>query len=164
MSEALAELPTIQTKPGFDPKLPFTDPEFAKAQSAKAHQAKNEAMVRLKWLETLHFSQTPVKPPTGQEQGPESNLSETGSQTVKEQLQTVKDQIARTLAELNSDEGFCKECERYAMPAHHRAQLLRALDTLFDRQCKLLGIAYPGPTKARSRTGRESRPPVEPVG
>jgi len=62
-------------------------------------------------------------------------------------MRLVKEQIARTRAVLSDDAGTCPHCGRTALEPHHRAQLLKSLDVLLDRQRKLLGISDPGPTK-----------------
>lgn len=71
---------------------------------------------------------------------------------VYEQLKLVAEQIASTRAVLNDDRSdWCEHCERGGMAPHHRAQLLKALDALLDRQRKLLGIADPAPVRASSK-------------
>jgi hypothetical protein len=68
------------------------------------------------------------------------------------QLELVGEQIARTRLVLNDERtGYCPCCERSGIEPHHRAQLLKALDTLLDRQRKLLGIRDPGPDKGGGR-------------
>lgn len=73
---------------------------------------------------------------------------------VTAQLNLVAEQITRTRKVLNSEE----------VEHHHRAQLLKALDSLLDRQRELLGIPRtgsrrPGPDKpARRQTYVEPVP------
>ncbi len=79
---------------------------------------------------------------------------------INAQLRLVSEQITRTRAVLNDDDAaYCEQCERGGMPPHHRAQLLKALDTLLDRQRKLLGIHDPGPIKAREPRGNGAGQP-----
>lgn len=69
--------------------------------------------------------------------------------TTNAQLDLVAEQIAHTRTLLNDKRSnWCPACERGGMEPHHRAQLLKALDTLLDRQRKLLGIGDPAPRKA----------------
>lgn len=64
---------------------------------------------------------------------------------ISAQLRLVAEQVTRTRAVLNDDTAeWCSECERGGIQPHHRAQLLKALDSLLDRQRKLLGIPDPG--------------------
>lgn len=68
---------------------------------------------------------------------------------VNAQLRIVAEQVSRTRSLLNDDDfRYCEHCERGGVEPHHRAQLLKALDTLLDRQRKLLGIGDPAPRKA----------------
>lgn len=85
---------------------------------------------------------------------------------IREQLQIVQEQIAATRAELNEHKPYCPACERGPMEPHHRAQLLKALDTLLDRQRVLNGIPTPGQLRPTSpRAGRDAqRPPALPIG
>lgn len=80
---------------------------------------------------------------------------------INAQLNLVAEQITRTRAVLNDDRDYwCEHCKRGAMEPHHRAQLLRALDSLLDRQRKLLGIPDPGSRKPlpERRSGSDDRP------
>jgi len=75
------------------------------------------------------------------------------------QLNLVKEQIIRTRAILNDDRAeWCEHCERGGMAAHHRAQLLKAMDGLLDRQRKLLGIPDPGPRRSPPADDRRVTP------
>ena len=68
---------------------------------------------------------------------------------IREQLEIVAEQIKATRLTLNDRAGDCAVCKRSSMEPHHRAQLLKALDTLLDRQ----RIPTPGqlkPTQQRS--------------
>jgi hypothetical protein len=87
---------------------------------------------------------------------------------INEQLLLVQEQIKRTRDVLNDEDcDFCEHCGRAGIPAHHRAQLVKALDALLDRQRKLLGVPDPGrrrPIADRPRrNGYGSPEPVEPV-
>ena len=67
---------------------------------------------------------------------------------IKRQLKLVREQITRTCALLNDERiDYCEHYKRAGMPDHHRAQLLRALDSLLERECDLLAI--PGRGKPR---------------
>ncbi len=84
---------------------------------------------------------------------------------INAQLNLVAEQITRTRAVLNDDKShWCAVCERGGMEPHHRAQLLRALDSLLDRQRKLLGIPDPGSRKpAPERRQSSDERPLAPV-
>ena len=78
---------------------------------------------------------------------------------VNAQLNLVAEQITRTRAVLNDDKhAWCDKCERGGIEPHHRAQLLKALDALLDRQRKLLGIPDPGVCKPRSNDRTPANP------
>lgn len=86
---------------------------------------------------------------------------------VERQLRLVAEQIAQTRTVLNdTDYRYCEHCERAGIEPHHRAQLLKSLDTLLDRQRKLLGIPDPANAKVQAPSHRSrSRPeptPIEP--
>jgi hypothetical protein len=67
-------------------------------------------------------------------------------------LSLVLEQIDCTRDVLNDDKfNWCPECKRGGIEPHHRAQLLKSLDTLLDRQRELLGI----PRTGSRRPGRE---------
>ena len=71
-------------------------------------------------------------------------------QCINGQLELVEEQIALTRTVLNDVRtDYCEHCERGGIEPHHRAQLLKALDCLLDRQRKLLMIPEPGPQKPR---------------
>ena len=75
------------------------------------------------------------------------------------QLKLVQEQIVRTRKVLNDDEAeWCTECERGGIQPHHRAQLLKALDALLDRQRKLLGIPDPGSRRPAQDRHRDHSP------
>jgi len=76
----------------------------------------------------------PVLPPVNQVE-----------RTTNAQLDLVANQIKRTRDVLNdNDYRYCEQCERGGVEPQHRAQLLKALDVLLDRQRVLLGIPLPG--------------------
>jgi hypothetical protein len=57
------------------------------------------------------------------------------------------------------DDHFCPACERGGLEPHHRAQLLKALDSLLDRKRILLGIPGPGsrrPAPDKTPSGRSA--------
>ncbi len=87
-------------------------------------------------------------------------------QAVQRQLKLVAEQIARTRAVLNDETPYCPACERGPVEPHHRAQLLRALDALLERERILRQI--PAPAQLRAPSVRQSngarRPVVLPVG
>jgi hypothetical protein len=79
------------------------------------------------------------------------------------QLLLVREQIRRTRTVLNDEsDDYCEHCGRSGMAPHHRAQLLRSLDTLLDRERILIGIPEPGrlKPKARPQQGIIRPPPV----
>ena len=64
------------------------------------------------------------------------------------QLKIVAEEIDHTRdILLDKHSFFCPACERGGIEPHHRAQLLKALDVLLDRQRKLLGVSNPGPRR-----------------
>ena len=67
---------------------------------------------------------------------------------LKAQLQLVREQVRSTRLVLNDTAGQCPKCSRGPIEPHHRAQLLKALDTLLNRERILLGVHEPGPLKA----------------
>jgi hypothetical protein len=78
---------------------------------------------------------------------------------IQAQLRLVAEQITRTRAVLNDDTSdWCEHCERGGMQPHHRAQLLKALDSLLDRQRKLLGIPDPGSRRPAAEGKRDRAP------
>lgn len=80
-------------------------------------------------------------------------------------LELVQEQIARTRAELNERKPYCKHCDRGGMEPHHRAQLLRALDVLLDRERIIMGKGLPAsykPMRAKARSGPSELRPSEP--
>ena len=78
---------------------------------------------------------------------------------VKRQLALVREQITHTRARLNDDKAYyCEHCERAGMPENHRAQLLKALDSLLERECDLLGIPGRGSRKPAPERSRPARP------
>lgn len=71
------------------------------------------------------------------------------------QLDLVTKQIERTSEALNDDEPYCEHCKRSGIGPSHRAALLKALDTLLDRQRVLLNVPDPGTNRPRqSRSDR----------
>ncbi len=83
---------------------------------------------------------------------------------VKRQLTLVREQITRTRARLNDERlDWCEHCERGGMPDNHRAQLLKALDALCERECDLLAIPgrgsrRPSPEAPRRKTYTDAGP------
>lgn len=79
---------------------------------------------------------------------------------LNEQLDLVKEQIQCTRDLLNDRRhAFCEECKRGGIEPHHRAQLLRALDSLLDRQRELLGVPRAGSRRPPpERRADHSRP------
>jgi hypothetical protein len=73
----------------------------------------------------------------------ETIIEHNRARTVTERLKILGEQIAQTRAVLNAaPKTTCIECgQEEEMPAHHRAQLLRALDALIEREMDLLGLA-----------------------
>lgn len=83
---------------------------------------------------------------------------------IKRQLELVAEQIAHTRKVLNDDNTeFCPACERCGIAPHHRAQLLKALDALLDRQRKLLQIPDPGSRRPGREVTRRNAPPADPT-
>ena len=84
-------------------------------------------------------------------------IKDTVSTAILQQLRLVAEQISHTRSVLNDERDYCPACERSGIEPHHRAQLLKALDTLLDRQRKLLGIPDPGMLRPQAgRTPRQS--------
>ena len=80
-------------------------------------------------------------------------------QAVNAQLNIVREQLTRTRAVLNDGEyRYCEHCERGGIEPQHRAQLIKSLDTLLDRQRKLLGIPDPGPRRSPPADDRRVTP------
>ena len=83
---------------------------------------------------------------------------------INAQLTLVDEQIKRTRKTLNDDDyAYCEHCERAGMPPHHKAQLLKALDTLLDRQRNLLGVSFPSPHKGPKQGDKRTREPLAPM-
>jgi hypothetical protein len=79
-------------------------------------------------------------------------------------LELVREQIELTRAVLNDKRvHFCTKCERAGIEPHHRAQLLRALDSLLDRERIILGIPGPGTLKPQSPRRSKAPASVEPL-
>ena len=107
----------------------------------------------------IPFRYPPVTAPTV------SPLPEPAQTAIAMQLGLVADQITRTSKVLNAQTmRTCPHClkelpdlPQFEIEPHHRAQLLRSLDLLLDRQRKLLMIPEPGPQKPRQdRNGSRS--------
>jgi hypothetical protein len=114
----------------------FTDPAKASAAGKRSGESR-----RNKALERLNCD----KPPA----------FDTVQAAINAQVNLVADQITRTRDVLNDDKSeWCPECERGGIPPHHRAQLLKALDTLLDRQRELLGLPKTGSKRPSSRDDR----------
>ena len=80
-------------------------------------------------------------------------------QTVNAQLNIVREQLTRTRSVLNDTEyRYCEHCERGGIEPQHRAQLIKSLDVLMDRQRKLMGIPDPGPRRAQPADDRRTAP------
>jgi len=79
---------------------------------------------------------------------------------VKRQLALVREQITSTRTMLNEDRGdtWCDECQRGSILPHHRAQLLKALDSLLERECDLLGIPGRGSRKPAPERSKPTQP------
>lgn len=84
---------------------------------------------------------------------------------ISRQLRLVASQIERTRKVLDDDRvHYCPACERSGIEPHHRAQLLKALDSLLDRQRELLGIPRVGSLRPRSvKDGRSQAGSVRPM-
>jgi hypothetical protein len=83
---------------------------------------------------------------------------------IQADLSLVEEQIRRARKELNDeDSGYCEHCKRQGMPPHHRAQLMKAIDTLLER--KRILLCRPGPGVVKSTAPRQSRDraPIAPV-
>ena len=99
----------------------------------------------------------PVKRRIRLVQGDENKVQ---AEAIKRQLRLVAEQIAQTREVLNdANYRFCTHCERGGIEPHHRAQLLRSLDCLLDRQRKLLGIPDPGNLKPQAQAQRRPARP-----
>ena len=123
-------------------------PEKARAAGIRSGQVRRERAHAIKAIGTL----TPI-PDAVQD-------------AVNGQLRLVAEQITRTRRVLNDDTSeWCEHCERGGIQPHHRAQLLKALDSLLDRQRKLLGIPDPGSRKPapERREPKQDNSPLTPT-
>ena len=81
-------------------------------------------------------------------------------------LVLIAEQIKRTRDLLNDDSfRYCEQCERGGIEPHHRAQLLKALDALLERERILDGQPLPGTLKPRQEPAarRQSLPDPTPI-
>src|SRR5688572_25786639 len=79
---------------------------------------------------------------------------------VREELEIVEEQISCARDALNDKTPWCPVCERPELQPHHRAQLLKSLDTLLNRKRILLGRPLPGSRKpAPDRPARRQLAP-----
>jgi hypothetical protein len=77
--------------------------------------------------------------------------------TPNQDLELVEEQIQRARAVLNDMRcNWCPACERSGVEPHHRAQLMKAIDSLLHRKAMILGIHLPGPSKAPRESNRRS--------
>lgn len=147
--EAAEQVLPSTTKPTFNPRLPFTDPEFASQAAYKARESRQSAKARLEVLTKLHFD---TLPKDGPEPKQEPIPASTALHAVKDQLRLVLEERVRVERDLQTD-----------LKPFDRCSLNRALTGLLEQERKLLGIPDPAPLRTKARTGREVRPPVEPV-
>ena len=142
----------IEAPPAHYQKLPEAAKPFTFTDHARASAAgkRSGELRRLRALEQFKAD----KPPA----------FDSVQAAVNGQLELVASQINRTRDVLNDSKyRYCKECERGGIEPHHRAQLLKALDTLFDRQRKLLGIGDPAPVKKNERGARGAMIELRPM-
>lgn len=87
------------------------------------------------------------------------------ARTVSERLKLLNEQIANTREILNAPPTtFCTECGQGGeMPAQHRAALLRALDSLLEREQDYLQLPGRGQRRPGSFGPKQSRARIEPV-
>lgn len=137
---AIAEPPTQSRHlPAVLRPFIFSDPERARQAGLRSAEVRRNKRLA---------KEQQAKPPE-----PESAI-----RAVNAQLELVAEQITHTRAVLNDDDyRYCEHCERGGIEPHHRAQLLKALDSLLDRQRKLLGIPDPGALRPGREKSRERR-------
>lgn len=146
---------------GLATETPARGPILFTSQNAAA-MAKKSAEVRRKLgeerkrkLQELYTSPLPSQIPQPKE--PEPAFAE----DIREELELVEEQITRTREVLNDKTPYCPACERCALEPQHRAQLLKALDTLLNRKRILQGRPTPGslkPSQAKPRRSAEIVP------
>jgi len=143
--------------------VPTITASNARELAARGHQAKRikrvQELARLALVDSL-LSKAVESTPIASPASPQPAMPA----VVASQLTIVEQQIASTRTILDDPNvDYCPACERGGIPAHHRAQLLRALDQLLDRQRKLLGIPDPGHLRpsAPRETGRRRGPELE---
>lgn len=113
---------------------PLITKENAKEMSAKANQIRWD-----NWRKNRDAKLVPIKLEVMPDGIPAPD--------VQEELQIVNEQIAHAREALNDKTPWCPVCERPELQPHHRAQLLKALDTLLDRRRILSGRPLPGSRK-----------------
>jgi len=142
-------MPDVLDAPCARPVPPQLRPfAFDKAKATAASKLAHAA----RWSRYISAAPTKELPPVA-----------ANDQAVAAQLRLVTEQLKRTRDVLNDDKYcYCDKCERGGIEPHHRAQLLKALDTLLDRQRVLLGIPLPGSRRPSSE--RQDRRPIIQLG
>lgn len=118
------------------PRIPITK-ENARELTLRGIAKRRARVAELKRLqeERIQFLPIPAR------QIIEQSLSE----IARERLELIREQIVIARLVLNStDQHYCKHCERGDLDGKTRAQMIKALDTLLDRERILLGIPLPG--------------------
>ncbi|PWU13309.1 MAG: hypothetical protein C5B50_19555 [Verrucomicrobia bacterium] len=94
--------------------------------------------------------------------GSESTSDTRAQHAMNKQLVIVREQINETRAVLNASDGGppCPKCGRGTLHPRDRAQLVKALDALFDRERKLLNVPEPGRMKPQHKPVSERRGPT----
>lgn len=135
----MPESATVELPPEFVSHI-FTTSEAARAAGIRSAQVKKERALAARINSLASQAESPV-----------DNAAE---QAINGQLKLVAEQIAHTRTVLNDSKfAWCPACERGGIEPHHRAQLLKALDSLLDRQRILLGLPLPGSLKPGSQRG-----------
>ena len=110
--------------------------DYAARATAARKKNKQDRIDRIKILEkALLTAPTPPAPP------PAPPIDD----VVSERLMIVREQISGVRILLNStDDHYCAECSRGGVDGKTRAMLMKALDTMLDRERILLGTPLPG--------------------
>ncbi|PWU10701.1 MAG: hypothetical protein C5B50_24960 [Verrucomicrobia bacterium] len=105
---------------------------------------------------------TAKTPPYSATNTPFSTLDAYAQEAMKRQLTVVREQIKQTRAVLNASDGGppCPKCGRGTLHPRDRAQLVKALDALLDRERKLLNVPEPGRMKPQHKPVSERRGPT----
>lgn len=119
--------------------MPVFTPELARSAGVQSGISRR--------LNPVRRQPKPVPPP------PAEDHPTVVQKAVQTQLRLIAEQIAHTRDVLNDMTfRYCEHCERGGIEPHHRAQLLKALDTLLERERILRMIPAPGNTRPVSQS------------